>query len=205
LNDLRADKAALRVAVLARRDALPHTARADLSRRITGALLAQPALATAATVAAYLSFGSEFDTADFVARVLGAGKRLALPRVNREQHRLELHAVHDLDRDLVPGVWGIREPWPERCPLTTLQETDLVLAPGVAFSSRCDRLGYGGGFYDKLLAGRGARPVVIAAAFDVQVVSTLPVGPDDVPVDLVVTESAIYRKSPSRLGDEGRG
>jgi 5-formyltetrahydrofolate cyclo-ligase len=204
LNDLRAEKAALRQAVLARRDSLSDTARADLSRRITAALLAQPALATAGTVAAYLSFGSEFDTADLVAHVLGAGKRLVLPRVNRERRRLDLHAVQDLDADLVPGVWGIREPSPERCPLATLHESDLLLAPGVAFSPRCERLGHGGGFYDRLLAGRGAHPLVIAAAFDVQIVDPLPTGPDDVPVDLVITESATYRKSPFSLAGEGR-
>jgi 5-formyltetrahydrofolate cyclo-ligase len=201
LSDLRADKAALRQAVLARRDALPHAQRAGLSRRITDVLLAQPAYATARTVAAYLSFGSELDTADFVAGVLGAGKRLVLPRVNRDQRRLDLHAVDDPDRDLVPGVWGIREPSPERCPPATLQDVDLVLAPGVAFSPRCDRLGYGGGFYDKLLAGRGAHPVVIAAAFDVQIASALPIGPDDVPVDMVITESTTYRRPSSSLGD----
>jgi 5-formyltetrahydrofolate cyclo-ligase len=190
LNDLRAEKAALRRAVLARRDALPDAARTDLSRRLTATVLAQPGLAMARSVAAYLSFGSELDTAAFVAHVLGAGKRLVLPRVNREQRRLDLHFVGDLARDLVPGVWGIREPSPERCPPATLQEVDLLLAPGVAFSPGCDRLGYGGGFYDKLLAGRGAHPLVIAAAFDLQIVASLPVGPDDVPVDMVITESA---------------
>jgi 5-formyltetrahydrofolate cyclo-ligase len=201
LNDLRAEKAALRRAVLARRDALPDAARTDLSRRLTATVLAQPGLAMARSVAAYLSFGSELDTAAFVAHVLGAGKRLVLPRVNREQRRLDLHFVGDLARDLVPGVWGIREPSPERCPPATLQEVDLLLAPGVAFSPGCDRLGYGGGFYDKLLAGRGAHPLVIAAAFDLQIVASLPVGPDDVPVDMVITESTTYRRPSSSLGD----
>jgi 5-formyltetrahydrofolate cyclo-ligase len=205
LSDLRAEKAALRQAVLGRRNALPDAARAELSRRVTAALLAQPALARARTVAGYLSFGSEFDTAGFVAHLLGAGKRLLLPRVDRERRLLDLHAVRDLQGDLVPGVWGIREPSPERCPPATLQDADVLLAPGVAFSSRCERLGYGGGFYDKLLAGRGAHPLVIAAAFDVQIVDLLPTGPDDVPVDLVITESATYRGAPSPLAGEGGG
>lgn len=204
MNDLRAEKAALRQAVLARRDALSGAARTDLSRRITSALVSQPALATAGTVAAYLSFGSELDTADFVASVLDAGKRLVLPRVNRQQRRLDLHVVDDLESDLVPGVWGIREP-SERCPPATLEEVDVMLAPGVAFSAGCDRLGYGGGFYDKLLARRGAQPLVIAAAFDLQIVAALPVGPTDVAVDMVITESAIYRRSPFHSRERGEG
>lgn len=205
MGDLRAEKVALRRAVLARRGALPDAARADLSRRITAALLAQPALTRARTVAAYLSFGSEFATADFLAHVLAAGKRLVLPRVDRERRRLALHAVRDLGGDLVPGVWGIREPSPERCPSATLHDVDLVLAPGVAFSPSCERLGYGGGFYDQLLAGRGTHPLVIAAAFDVQIVDLLPTGPGDVPVDLVITESATYRRAPSPPAGEGEG
>jgi 5-formyltetrahydrofolate cyclo-ligase len=203
LNDLRAEKAALRQAVLAQRDALTGAARSDLGRRITAALLAQHTLATARTVAGYLSFGSELDTADFVAAVLAAGKRLVLPRVDRERRRLDLHVVADLKSDLVPGVWGIREPSPECCPRATLEEVELMLAPGVAFSPGCDRLGYGGGFYDKLLAGRGAQPLVIAAAFDLQIVAALPVGPNDAPVDMVVTESATHRRS--RPAGEGAG
>lgn len=203
MNVLRADKAALRQAVLARRDALSSSSRSDLSKRITTALLAQPVFSTARTVAAYLSFGSEFDTGDFVARVLDQGKRLVLPRVDRQQRRLDLLAVQDLDRDLVPGGWGIREPSPERCPRAALRDIDLVLAPGVAFSPRCDRLGYGGGYYDSLLVGRGAVPIVVAAAFDVQIVTALPVGDADVPVDVVFTESAVYRRAPSSGAGEG--
>ena len=202
MNDLRAEKAALRQAVLARRDALPRAEGLEISRRIVAVLLAQPSFLAARTVAAYLSFGSEIDTAGFVGGVLGAGKRLVLPRVNREQRRLDLHAVANPERDLVPGVWGIPEPSPARCPPAKLAEVDLVLAPGVAFSPRCDRLGYGGGYYDGLLAGRGAHPVVIAAAFDLQIVAALPVGPEDMPVDMVVTESATYRRSPSPLAGE---
>lgn len=202
MDELRARKAALRRNLLARRDALPPALRADLSRRITARLLEMPALVKARVVLAYASFGSEFDTGAAAAAILAGGKRLALPRVNRHARRLELHFVTELPRDLAPGVWGILEPVPERCPLATLDEVDVVLAPGVAFSPRCERLGYGGGYYDQLLAGRRSGLAALAAAFELQLVPDLPVGPTDAPLDAVITETACYVSPAHAVGED---
>jgi len=186
-----ADKLALRRTVLARRDALPPAERAGFSRRITATLLSLPALAGARCVLAYLSFGSEFDTSELIAALRERGTVLVLPRVERDTRTLALHEVADLEADLAPGVWGIREPRPERCPRVPRERVDLVLAPGVAFTAQGGRLGYGGGFYDRLLGEWPQRPTVLAAAFDVQLLDELPLAAHDVPVDLVVTETRI--------------
>jgi 5-formyltetrahydrofolate cyclo-ligase len=188
-------KAALRRALLSARDALSADARASLDRRISERLLALSPLQTARAVLGYLSFGSEFDTQAVLAHLLGRRARVALPRVNRQSKRLELYFVNDLRTDTAPGVWGIREPDPARCVAADLYAIELVLAPGVAFTSRGERLGYGGGFYDKLLGGWHPRPTVIAAAYDAQLVDALPTNDDDVPVDVVVTESALFTRS----------
>ena len=189
------DKALVRRAILARRDAVQATVRSESSRRITDHLLKLPSFDSAAVVLAYLSFGSEFDTSAFVAAILGQGKQLVLPRVNKQLRRLELFAVTDLERDVVPGVWGIREPNPDRCNAATAGQIGLILVPGVAFTRRCERLGYGGGFYDRLLSEwGGCRPPAVVAAFKLQIVDALPMGPTDVPVDLIVTEDSIYER-----------
>jgi len=189
------EKASLRRAILARRDALGAPERNAATRRITDQLLRLTEFHSAGAVLAYLSFGSEYDTTEFVAAVLARGKNLALPRVDREQRRLEVFLVTDLARDITPGIWGIREPRPDRCVPASAAQIGLILAPGVAFTSRCERLGYGGGFYDGLLSRwTHPRPPVIAAAFGLQIVDALPMGPADVPVDMVVTEDALYRR-----------
>jgi len=189
------DKALLRRSVLARRDGTDALDRTEASRRITDQLLKLPSFDSAAAVLVYLSFGSEFDTSAFIAAILAQGRRLILPRVNKKLRSLELFSVTDLARDVVPGVWGIREPNPDRCNPATAGQIGLILAPGVAFTSRCERLGYGGGFYDRLLSEwRGRRPTVVAAAFKLQIVDALPIDPTDIPVDLVVTEDAIYAR-----------
>lgn len=181
-------KAALRQAILARRAAADVSSRSRYSQAITQKLCALPAYRGASVVAAYASFGSELDTSEFLGRVLRDGKQLVLPRINPAQRALELRHVIDLGADLVSGVWGIREP-AERCPIMSVTRIELMLVPGVAFTTSGARLGYGGGYYDRLLATLDPRVVRIAAAFELQMVDHLPEGPHDQRVDQVVTEA----------------
>ena len=184
-------KARLRRAVLLRRDALPEGERALLGARIVATILALPTYEDADVVLAYASFGSELPTDELLRRVLDDGKALALPRV--ERGGLGLYEVQDLARDLAPGTWGIREPVPDRCPRVDPGGVEFALIPGVAFDRRAGRLGYGGGFYDRLLAGGlPERTPLVSGAFGVQVVEEVPRDPHDAPVDAVVTERDTY-------------
>ena len=184
---VKRDKAALRQTMLASRDAADVASRNSNSQFITQKLCALPAYRAANVVAAYVSFGSEFDTSEFLARVLRDGKQLLLPRINRAQRALELRHVIDPGAELVSGVWGIREP-AERCPIMSVTKVEFMLVPGVAFTASGARLGYGGGFYDRLLASLDRHIVRIAAGFELQMVEHLPEGPHDQRVDRVVTE-----------------
>ena len=190
-------KSEIRKRIIAQRDALDSAVRRDLSARITPRLLALPAYRDARCVMAYVAFGAEFDTAAFIGDLLARGKRLVLPRIERESRTLKLHSVSDLDAELAPGVWGIREPRPDVCPPVTLSEVHFVLVPGLAFTARCERLGYGGGYYDHLIRQFAGGPALAAAAFALQVVPELPMTPTDEKVDLVVTEDAQYHRSPA--------
>ena len=180
-------KAAVRQTILARRDAVDVASRLRDSQTITQKLRALPAYRAANVVAAYASFGSELDTAEFLACILTDGKQLLLPRINPAQRALELRQVVDLGADLVSGVWGIREP-AEPCPILSLTQVEFMLVPGVAFTADGARLGYGGGFYDRLLTFLDRRTARIAAAFQLQMVDQLPEGPHDQRVDQVVTQ-----------------
>ena len=187
-----AGKKATRKRMLAVRDALNHHAREQLCAAITDRLLALPAFGTARTVAGYVSFGSEFDTAAFIAAVLASGKRLLLPRIDRTQRAMIFYVVTDLQESLLPGAWGIREPDPLRCSRADVDDVNLMLVPGLAFTTRCERLGYGGGFYDAAIEIARPHTLKVAAAFSIQIVDTLAVEPHDRSVDVVVTESGSY-------------
>ena len=182
---LRSAKKTLRASVIARRDALDAETRRRDSQAITAKLLALPEYRAAGVVCAYASFGSEFDSAAFCSDVVASGKRLLLPRINRAARMLELREVKNLRGDLAAGVWGILEP-AERCPIVPLTSVEFLLVPGVAFTATGDRLGYGGGFYDRLLSGLNAKTPRVAAAFSLQVVDAMPTGPNDQRVHLIV-------------------
>jgi 5-formyltetrahydrofolate cyclo-ligase len=178
--------------VLGRRDALGADERARLSELIFGSIATLPSFERARRMLGYSSFRSEPVTGPFLRTVLALGKVLLLPRVNRQARLLELYRVRDLDVELRPGVWGILEPDPAVCAPARLEDVDLVLVPGVAFDARGGRVGYGGGYYDRLLAACPHGPALVAAAFEVQIVETVPMGPTDRPMDRVVTERCTY-------------
>ena len=186
-------KAALRRAVLLRRDALPGGERALLSARIVTTILDLPTYQEADVVLAYASFGTELQTDELLRRVLADGKTLVLPRV--ERGGLGLYEVRDLAGDLAPGTWGIREPEPDRCPPADAGGVGFALIPGVAFDRRARRLGYGGGYYDRLLAGGLPEGTpLVSGAFEVQILDEVPTDPHDAPVDVVVTEKEVYAR-----------
>jgi aminodeoxychorismate synthase component I/5,10-methenyltetrahydrofolate synthetase len=191
-NVTHPEKAALRRELQAQREALGAAARTAIARELAERLFALPEYAAARSVLLTMSFGAEWDTRPVAERVLADGKQLVIPRVIKEPRRLELHAVKDLSADLVPGVWGIEEPDPSRCPVVLFGDTDLALVPALACDHAGFRLGYGAGYFDRLLSGRRARPYCVTAVPDALFVADLPHEAHDVAVDCVLTESRIH-------------
>jgi 5-formyltetrahydrofolate cyclo-ligase len=185
---LREAKVALRAHVLAERDALPADIRASASAAIVARILARSDFLAAQCILVTLPFHNEWDTTALVHAALDAGKTVAVPRVDKGARMLELHKVSDLARDIGLGYRSIPEPLAD-CPRIGRDEIDFVVVPGVAFDGEGRRLGYGGGYYDRLLPLLSPRAPRVAGAFDVQVVDRVPVGPNDIAIDAVVTES----------------
>ena len=137
----------------------------------------------------YMNFGAEFASELWIQQVLADGKKLALPRVNHHTNQLDLYWVDDPGNQLEAGLWKIREPVVERCErLATLNEVEFALLPGVAFTRNGARLGYGGGYYDKLLAHITHQPTLAAAAFELQIIEHIPQEATDVKVGWIITE-----------------
>jgi len=137
-----------------------------------------------------LPFRSEWDSRGLARDVIASGRRLVLPRVDRDARELALHAIADLDADVAPGYVGIPEPR-AACASVAPAEVDFVLVPGVAFDAQGRRLGYGGGFYDRLLPRLRPDAVLVAGAFDEQVVGAVPAASHDARVPLIVTPTRV--------------
>lgn len=183
-------KRAMRERVIAVRDAVAPEVRAAGAQDIARRLRALPSFAEARCPLLTLPFRSEWDTHSLVAIALAEGKTVALPRVNGATRMLDLHEVRDVARDTAPGYRGILEPDPA-LPRVDIRAIDWVLVPGVAFDAAGRRLGYGGGYYDRLLALMPKATPRVAGAFEVQLVPVVPAAPHDLVVDTLATESRL--------------
>jgi len=183
---LREAKRAMRIAVIEQRDALPPAERAAASQAIAARIVALPEFAAAPSVLLTLPFRSEWDTRLVASAALAANKALLVPRVDPVARVLSLHRIESLTDAVVPGYRGIPEPRAE-APHASPNDVAFALVPGVAFDGGGRRLGYGGGYYDRLLPllPRGAPR--IAGAFEVQLVDTVPAAGHDLAVDMIVT------------------
>ena len=184
------DKVALRKALLARREALFARGSADFAVAITARLRALPQYRQARAVLTTLSFGTEWDTWRFARAVLADGKQLVLPRMVKNPKGLHLHRVSELDALLIPGPWDIREPDPSACPRVSLADVDFALVPALSCDRHGIRLGYGGGYFDRLLSGSAPAMFKVVALPEAMLAESLPREAHDIPVDAYVTEES---------------
>jgi 5-formyltetrahydrofolate cyclo-ligase len=187
---LHAAKRRVRDEVLALRAALdPHT-RATAEAAIVAQLLALPSFHAAPSVLLTMPFRGEWDTRPLLQAAALAGKHVVLPRVDVGARMLTLHRVTDLARDLAPGYGGIEEPH-AHLPHVSPADIAWVLVPGVAFDATGRRLGYGGGFYDRLLPLLPPGSPRVAGAFDEQLVAHVPAAAHDLFIQQLVTPTRI--------------
>lgn len=183
--DVAESKRVLRRTALRSRNRLTPEERARLGEMIVERVLGLEEVAGARTVLAYASFGAEVPTDAVIERLLSRGVTVLLPAVDGEA--LRAAPVASL-AEVAPGYRGIREPIRRDA---VEAAADVILVPGVAFDSSGRRLGFGGGFYDRYLAE--ASGVRVGVCFEAQMVDQVPVGPSDVPVDVVVTDARTLR------------
>jgi 5-formyltetrahydrofolate cyclo-ligase len=186
-----AAKTALRDQLLTARGRRPLLERSDDARAIALALTAAPEVRRAATVAAYVAVGTEPGTAPLLHALLAAGKRVILPVVLPD---LDLDwAVFAGDQDLAPAARGLLEPVGARLGVEAVATADVVLLPGLAVSARGERLGRGGGCYDRALGRVPVGTFTCVLLNDDEVGVDVPVEPHDRPVTAAASPSGITR------------
>lgn len=181
-------KLTLRKQMRAVREALPATACDTRSTKAIERVLELDAFREASVVLAFASIRNEVRTRELMEAVWSAGRRLVLPRVVDEELELRLVAR---ETALVEGAFSVPEP-PGELERVEPGEIDFALVPALAIDARGYRIGYGGGYYDRLLP-QLANAATCAIAYDFQLIAEMPELPFDVAVDWVVTDERLIR------------
>jgi 5-formyltetrahydrofolate cyclo-ligase len=188
-------KAELRERLRALRRVMPEAACAARSTALCERLIALPEFDRARTVVGYAAYRKEAGVERALRAAEDAGKTTGLVRVEPE-NALGVHHHRNGDA-LIENAYGILEP-PEDAPRIDLAAVDLILVPALAVDERGHRIGYGQGYYDRLLP-RLPRAFKIAVAYDFQLLAETPNTHADVALDCVVTdERVVYVQDPSR-------
>ena len=183
-------KKELRKEILKRRDAMTLEERASQSHEIAKRVIEQKCFQEADKVLLFASFKSEVDTNEIFHTARTLSKDVYYPKVVGEE--MEFYLVENLD-ELVEGYRGIREPREDETKRLIIENKICVIMPGAVFDEEGNRIGYGGGYYDRFLQ-RLEMPEVdfckIAIAFDCQMVEKgfIPCEEHDIEMDCIVTE-----------------
>ena len=201
---IQEQKRRMRRSILAVRRSLSEGERLARSRRVWQRVVTLTGYQRARMVLAYMAFDGEVLTDGLIRQATASGKQLVLPMVQADRQGLALYGIDDLERDLAPGYHGILEPQPHSTRMVVPESLDLAFVPGIAFDLRGGRLGYGAGFYDRLLSQLPRDIPTVGLAFDFQIIPRLPLQPHDVMLEAIVADSRAIWGTLCARGDEAR-
>jgi len=180
-------KKTIRKEILQKRSNLTAKEVTEKSMAITQSVIDSKLIKDDMSILVYMDFKNEVKTTYLIDYIIKHNGFVLLPRVEKTTKELIVHEVRSID-DLRKSDYGILEPT-SKCEIVPYSNIDLILAPGVAFDRKCFRLGYGGGFYDKLLSKKRKGVRVIALAFDLQLIEEVPTEPHDFKMNGIITEN----------------
>lgn len=135
----------------------------------------------------YVSFKNEVETFYLIQHLSEKGKKIFLPKLKNEDI---FPSQFEGFEKMQQNRYGIMEP----AKLSNITSFDVAVIPAVAFDKKCNRLGFGKGYYDKLLAKINF-DVCVGFAYELQVFDSIEIEPHDIPADVVITEENFYRRN----------
>ncbi|MES9874948.1 MAG: 5-formyltetrahydrofolate cyclo-ligase [Candidatus Sedimenticola sp. 20ELBAFRAG] len=182
----------------AHRKALNNHEQKAHSRSAARAFHSSPLFRQSSHLAVYLANDGELDPAPLAEKALSAGKKLYLPVLRQNTHNSLWFVRYQPGDRLIRNKFGIPEPDIRRQQTILPWALDLIIMPLVAFDSEGNRLGMGGGYYDRTLnylrlRKSWFRPRLAGFAHECQKIASLPSNPWDIPIDYAITEAAVYK------------
>ena len=183
--NLHEQKKQLRNEIKQRRSLLSEVEREKMSQQIAFFLQQIPEFNQAKTVFCYISYLDEVETHPLISAFLQQNRDLAVPKI---MDKTEMLAIPLTDfSELKPDRLGILTPESSQ---PAIHSFDIAITPGLGFTEKGDRLGYGRGYYDRWFSKNKVK-TKIGVAFEVQLVDELPLEETDLPLDMLVTEKRI--------------
>jgi len=183
------DKQQIRTEIRAVLAAMDPARAARSASEATSRLIAQREFTDARSVMIFIPSPGEIDARQIARAAWSAGKRVAVPKI-RAPGVMDAIEIHSLETDLAPGTMNIMEPVGNN--LQVLGELDLIVAPAMAFDRRGNRLGRGGGYYDRFIDEHSGS-LIFGLGFSEQLLDELPIEPHDRPVNLIATNNELLR------------
>ncbi|HQP09799.1 MAG TPA: 5-formyltetrahydrofolate cyclo-ligase [Candidatus Omnitrophota bacterium] len=144
------------------------------SLAVAGKLFKMKEFQKAETVLFYASIDGEVETFDMMKKAHQLGKTVGLPSILKDRKKIVPMAVASLEEGLEEGPYGIKQPKPAQTRVLDEEALDMVVVPGVAFDRKNNRLGRGGGYYDRFLKSLPSRTVTVGLAYDFQIMDSFP-------------------------------
>lgn len=193
LSDIPFTRQQIRQQIRQRRRALTPEQQTQFALHAADRMMAYPPVLLAQTVAVFLSFDGELDTRPLIDQLWRASKRVYLPVLHPFSPGNLLFLHYHPSSDLVVNRLNIREPKLDVRDVLPLSQLDVLVTPLVAFDAAGQRLGMGGGFYDRTLQNwRQHRLQPVGYAHDCQQVDALPTEQWDIPLPAVITPSKTW-------------
>lgn len=187
----KAKKKDLRNIILNKRNSIDNNTKEEMDREIFNRLINLDLYKEAKNIFIYLSFGSEIDTNPIIDRALEDGKEVYIPKIyksNKEMKAIRLNSFEDLEENSM----GILEP-KDDSNFIDKENIDLIIVPGAVFDLEGNRIGYGGGYYDRFLSNIKDKRNKVALAYDLQIVENIEAEEHDIKVDYIITNSRINK------------
>lgn len=182
---MREEKLRLRKQIIEHMNSLSEERYTTLSEQIAFSLYAQKEWAEAKTIGITLSMENEVNTYPIIEKAWEEGKKVVVPKCNKETRTMSFRQISNFDQ-LETVYMNLREPIPVLTEEVDAHEIDLQIVPGVAYTERGERIGYGGGYYDRYLVHYKGKTLSLAYKF--QMVQHIPVEPFDKNVEKIITE-----------------
>lgn len=188
--NVREEKRRLRAHYRKLREQCPPDVKRRLDEALTAKVLSLEEYRRCETLFVFVSSAIECDTARIIDDALQSGKRVAVPRCLDRAGKMEFYFIRSR-AELLPGMFSLQEPDPQRCERVADLSQGLCIVPGLCFDYEGYRVGFGKGYYDRFLDRFGG--VTAGVCYAKYTVKQLPRGTHDRHVDILITEKFINR------------